>query len=501
MATVNQDEENQQPTTGGTSAAGTGAGVAGANSAPKAPTSNVQQNVAPQQNQGYTDVASYLNANQQGGNQLGSQVASNLSNQYNTTKQGIDTSAGSANKAVQSGYIPENTQLIQQVASNPTAAAGDSNLSSQFQGQLNDTYGGPTSWADYGTQQGNVNQATQNAGLLGKPGGNNVLIQQVENQTQPGHISQGINALDTMLFSGNQGAVNQAKQAAAPINTLNDYLNAANTGVLGNISAGQQGAQQASQDALNAFTGANGTLTNLNSAVTNNTSKALSDAQAQQAQLKADLTSGQLTPQDLVALGMGQNDWTALQNNLARANTSQYMTGHNFGAASATQKIDPLQALQQQDPTAMINAGTVATPEQYQQMAAIQQLLGSKTPQGLAINPLNASQAGTYNPANLNQFDFGGLNTYAQNVGDQERAAAQAQADQLTAAADAKHNASKGGFLSKLPTFAKTGLSYLANPLTAVPQEYNPVQSFKDNTKMAHGGEVKDINEYLNKVK
>jgi hypothetical protein len=154
------------------------------------------------------------------------------------------------------------------------------------------------------------------------------------------------------------------------------------------------------------------------------------------------------------------------------------MTGHNFGAASATQAIDLMPGLQQQDPTQMINAGTVSTPEQYQQMAAIQQLLGGKNPQGNAINPDMASLAGTYNPANLNQFDYQGALDYATQVGDQERAAAQEQANQLTAAADLQHAQSQhgGGFLGGLKnavTHPGNALAAISNPASWVPNLMN----------------------------
>jgi hypothetical protein len=441
MATVNDPNQEQnpnqqvnQPTTGGTSASGSGTGKGvGTQQA-----SQVQQNQAPQNGQGYADVGSYLNANQGGGQQLGQQVASNLNQGYQSTLNNINNSVNTANTSINQGYTPENTQLIQQVAANPTAAAADNNLSSQFQGQLNDVYGGPTSWSDYGTQQGNVQAAQQNANLVNTPGGNNALIQQVENQQNPGQTNQGINTLDTLLYQGNPNAVGTAQTAANQYNNLNDYLNQANTGIQSNIAGAQTAAQNASQDALNAFTGANGTLTNLNTGINSATTKAISDAQAQEAAIKADIGNlyggqaadttastlgvygggttpwgnttnynvGQLSPQDLQAMGMTQDQWNALQGQLQRAGTSQMMTGHNFGAGSVTGQNDLNQYLNQLDPTQAINAGNVATKDQYAQMAAIQQLLGSKTPQGTAINPLNASLAGTYDPNSLNQFNY-----------------------------------------------------------------------------------------------
>lgn len=513
MATLNNDlqqnqyanqnqtsngQGNNPPTTAGTSApsgSGTGVGV-GTQQA-----SQVQQNQAPQAGQGYVDVGSYLNANsnQQGGQQIGNQIASNLNTGYQNTQNAINNSVNTANSAINSGYTPENTQLIQQVAANPTSAASDQGQLSAFQGQLNDTYAGPTAWSDYGTQQGNVATAQQNASLVNAPGGNNALVQQVENQMNPGQTGQGINALDTLLYQGNPNAVATAQTAANQYGSLTDYLNQANTGIQNNITGAQTNAQNASQDALNAFTGANGTLTNLNTGINSATAKAIADAQAQEAAVKADIgnlyggqaadttattlgtygggttpwgnttnyTVGNLSPQDLQAMGMSQDQWNALQGQLQRAGTSQMMTGHNFGAGSVTGQNDLNAYLNQLDPTQAINAGNVATADQYKQMAAIQQLLGSKTPQGAAINPLNSALAGTYNPNSLNQFNYNAALGDTQTFADTARQQAQAEANALTGQADLAHAASQhhGGLFGYIPSSVQQGLQ-LANPIS-----------------------------------
>ena len=171
MATLPNNQQEQQQnnqgtpgaqvpitgTSGGPTGSGTGKGV-GTNQAPQ-----VQQNQA-QNGNGYTDVSSYLNANQQGGTNLGNQIASNLTTGYNNTTNDINNAYNTAANQVNMGYTPENTQLIQQVAANPTAAVANPNQVSAFQGQLGDTYTGPTTWNDttggagYGTLQGEVNK-------------------------------------------------------------------------------------------------------------------------------------------------------------------------------------------------------------------------------------------------------------------------------------------------------------------------------------------------------
>lgn len=475
MAIVNQpeDEQNKQ-TDGGTPVAGTagasasdGIGVSGAGSSGAA--SPVKQDAAAQNQSGYTDVGSYLDANQAGAGQMGQQVAGNLTNKYNDVKSGAAQSANDLINQVNQGYTAENSQLINQVAADPYAAAQDPNQVSAYQAQLNDTYTGPTEWADYGTQQGKVADAQQYGSLANTPGGYNVYAQELEGPT----ASQGVNQLDSLLLQGNQSAAGAIKSAADPYSGLNGYLDQQNAAATGAISTGQTQAQQASQDALNAFTGANGTLTNLNNSLTTKASGALSAAQDQQSAIQkaisglysqpVDATAsslngyagsttpwvnttnynvGTLDPQTLSALGMTADQWSALQGAMQQAGTSQNFTGHNFGAGSGTSQIDLSQWLSQQDPSSAINAGTVASKQDYDEMGAINQLLGSKAPVNNAIDPTQAALAGTA-PSSFNQFDYAGALSSAQQVASLEHQQAQDEANSLSTTADAQHNAEK----------------------------------------------------------
>lgn len=471
MATINnQNEEDIKNQEGGTAVTGTsGAPDSGNPNAGAGAVSPVKQNAAAQNQSGYTDVGAYLNANQTGSEKMGQDVASNLTKKYNETKQGAAQSANDLINQVNQGYTKENADVVKGAAADPNAYANNQDLLSQFQGQLNDQYTGPSNWGDYGTQQGKVASAQQYGNLATTPGGMNVYAQELEGPM----ASQGVNQLDSLLLGGNETSAGAIKSAAQPYSTLTDYLDQQNKAAGTAIQGGQTAAQDASQHALNAFTGDNGTLTNLNSTINQNTAKTLADATAGNAKLKADLASGNMDAADLKAAGITGDQWAQLKKAMTRANTGEMMVGHNFGATSATQAIDPTQALQQQDPNSLINAGTVATPEQYQQMASIQALLGGKNPQGNAINPALASLAGTYNPNQLNQFDYSGINDYATQVGDQERQAAQDEANRLTANADAQHAASKSHtFGGNLLKNLKLGGQYLANPLAVVPASY-----------------------------
>lgn len=521
MATVNNENDQnsqQNPAGGPVSISGTAGASASAGQGAGAPgaASPVSMN-QPQTNQGYTDVGSYLDANQAGSAKLGTDVAGNLTNQYNQTKSSIGNSANDTINQVNQGYTKSNTDLINQVAADPTAAAANHDTLSQFQSQLNNTYTGPTSWADQGNLQGQVAQAQQYGGLNKTPGGLNVLTSELEGP----QASQGVNQLDTMLLGGNPNSMQKVNAAADPYASLTDYLNSQGTNVTGAISQGQTEAQKSSQAAQDAFLGANGTYTNLNNQVTKQSADALSAAQASQAALKADIANlyggqaldtkgtalagyngsstpwgsttnysvGQLSPQDLQTLGITQDQWNALQSGMQAAGTSDYMTGHNFGAGSTTTQQDLMSYLQMQDPTTAINPGTTATADQYAQMDAIQKLLGDKMPQGAAINPLNASQAGTYNPASLNNFNYDQALKDVQNYDTQSTKEAQDAANYLTASADLGHAQSQhtGGLLGGLKNMA-------THPLQTALASMNPLTYPSTAMSALKGGSINPLN-------
>ncbi len=118
-------------------------------------------------------------------------------------------------------------------------------------------------------------------------------------------------------------------------------------------------------------------------------------------------------------------------------------------------------------------------------MAAIQQLLGGKTPQGNALNPALASLAGTA-PTNFNQFDYTGALDYTNRLEQAQNDAAKQMAAQLTGAADLGHAESQhgGGFLN-------TVKNAVTHPGNLVGMASNPA-SWLSNAKNAIKGEPID---------
>lgn len=505
VANQNEEDPNQS---GGTPVSGTaGASDSGNPSAGVNGASPVKQNAAAQNQSGYTDVGSYLNANREGSSKMGQDVASNLTNRYNQTKQGVQSSANDLINQVNQGYTKENTDLIKQVAADPNAAASNNDTLSQFQGQLNDTYKGPSDWGDYGTQQGKVNEATQYGSLNKTKGGTNVLAQELEGQKGSGQASQGVNQLDSLLLQGDPNAQASIQAASDPYQGLNDYLGGQKQAAGEAIKGGQTAAQNASQHALDAFTGANGTLTNLNSQVNAETQAAQAKAKTQNDAINAGIkglynrpvdtaastitgyhdtvnpwvnttnyTVGDLDPSVLSSLGMTPDQWQALKGGMQNAGTSQYFEGHNFGAGSGTSQLDLGQFYTPGDLSG-ITPGTVGSKDEYDKFAAISKLLGDKTPQGMALNPAMASQAGTA-PAGAGQFNYQAALKAAQDQAASQRAQAQAMASGLSATADQLHGAEAqhgwGAFFDRnLPNAAK----YVANPLLLAKPEIQAAQN------------------------
>lgn len=459
MASVNpyNDEEEKQPgqpvTTGGAGGAGQSntqnAGVATSQSP-------VQQNAAPQNNQGYVDVASYLDANKSGSADLGNRVASNLTNKYNDTKTGVEQSAQNVKDAASKGYTQENTELIRQVASNPVQMASKQGTADQVQAQLNDTYTGPTNWADQGTQQGKVNEATQYGNLANTPGGLNVYAQEVEGQTG-GAQSQGINQLDSLLLGGSPEAMGTVKAAADPYQSLNDFIHQQNMGVTSAIQGGQQAASTAQAHARDALLGPNGATAQIDQQVQNQLQAAIQQGTASNAEIKNAVSKQDYSA--LVAKGvLTQQQANDLANAVYTAQNSQFMSGHNFGHWSETTNVDLNNYLNQLDPNAQYNASNVATADQAARAQALQQLVGEQNYK----SQLDPTLAGTA-PKSLSVLDYLDATKDAGNFGKDARAAAQAQADAETKAADDAHNASKGGFLGKVKKVAT-----LANPVAVL---------------------------------
>lgn len=388
MATVNtsaDEDQKKADEAGGTAISGTAdqgdtGGVGASGAAAPGQTSQVKQGTDPQASAGYTDVGSYLDANQGGAEQMGNQVAGNLTDRYNQAKAGIDTSANDFINQVNQGYTKG--QDTSGMLANAVQTASDPNQVSAFQAQLNNSYTGPGSYGDYGTQQGKVNEAQQYGNLGSTPGGMNVLAQGLEGP----QASQGVNQLDTMLLSGSPGASQAIQTASQPYAGLDEYLDQYNTqgnaAIAANTAEANNAAQSAQGNLANTVKQFNTGLTdqrnNLQTTGTDAYNKSIAD-------LRASLQSG------VMPTGMGIDQGLVdFQNNYLNPWQASIKgaPGYNMPAANY---VGALPANTTPEAPTLANASTSAD---YAKLAALSKLAGNPIASPLSAD--TASQAGTY---------------------------------------------------------------------------------------------------------
>lgn len=509
VANMDEDEQNKQ------------GGVAPVNNNPVhlAPSSGVGSagaggtGAAPQKDAGgqFATLDKYVTANQGQAAPLASRVTNPINDQYNTLNQGNQSTLQNLNSQVTNapGYTKSDPNVLAQEAANPVSFAGDTNNVKNFQSLLTNSYGGPASAegdTGFQAQQSKVNQAiAQGQTQTSTDAGRKQLVNQAS--ARP---TVGVTAVNNAIVSQDPNALSSIEHAYDPFSNLVSGLSTGAQDINKTIAQEQNDATTSSKAAKDAISGQIG---GLNSAVTGTTNDAIAKAQAQQNAINSgigglysqpvDTTAttlneyggattpwynttnysvGNLNTPALQALGISQDQWNALQNQMQLAGTSESRSGHNFGANSPTSQVDLNQFLSEQDPTTAYTNANMATPEQYQQAQAFQNLVGGLnlgTPQ-LAINQSTAAQAGTA-PTNLNSFDYNSALGQATSQEQQARTAAQDEANAISSNADAQHDASAGGWFKQNLGYnpfsgnLKDLIRYNVNPLGKQVQKAAPI--------------------------
>ncbi len=218
------------------------------------------------------------------------------------------------------------------------------------------------------------------------------------------NATQGVRTLDSLLLSQTPGAYNQIKAAVAPAAGFQDQL-----------ATGTQNANSALQAAiandLGATSGATGAAQTYAKNLTDylsqqvGTNQAAADSQnVLRNQIIADLAGGHITSADAAALGISQPQSDSFAANLNTYNDS--VAGNNQfqrNPQTYTQQT-PINLSTYFNPAQTINSSTVATPQNYSDVAALQALLGQNSPVNLPISPDTSAQAGTgaSNPSLIN---------------------------------------------------------------------------------------------------
>lgn len=328
-------------------------------------------------------LSDYLSANAGQVQQMGQNIAGNLTNQYNQVNADIGNAVSGFGQQVAGGYTPQDKSVVDQAAANPTQFASTPGNASAFQSQLNDQYTGPTSFESttpYANIQGEVNQAVQGAGLLNNPAGiSSYLNSNVEQNATPGQ-----NTLDSILLQTEPQSIKAVQDAAAPYAGLTNYLAGQTQQANTAVPLAQQSAQQAAQYAQGQINPVvSNWQTGLNKTIASNEAQRAAYNSAQSNLLAAVQGGGeQLSPAQLSQLGNPSYPAINEFNNLSAIDTQQYGGTNNVNLANYLQgNISPFNTV--------ANAANSASPTDYATADAFAQLEG----QGFS-NPLPA-QAST----------------------------------------------------------------------------------------------------------
>lgn len=388
----------------------------------------------------FASLDKYLSANQGQAAPIAGQLTSSIGKQYNDLDTANNAAISNINSQVTNapGYTASNPDVLAQEAANPVSFSNDQGNVKNFQNLLTNSYGGPASaesTSDFTGQQTAVNNAIAagQAATTTEAGRENLLSQ---NEATP---TTGVTALNSAILSQDPNALGSVESAYKPFNNLLTNLNTGATGVDTTIGKEQADAANSSKAANDAIASQIG---GLNSGVASELTAAQTTAANQNAQLKSDVSTGNISQADLNMLGMTRDQWNSLSAAQKAAATSQTVSSNQgqYGANSGTTNIDMSQFLTQTDPTTLLNASNVATPQDYSQAQAFQTLLGGLNLNAptATINPSTASAAGTA-PTNFNTFDYQTALNTAQQAKTEEVAAAQAYVDALQSGADETH--------------------------------------------------------------
>lgn len=174
---------------------------------------------------GFTNLRTYLNANQDQSGSLGNQVAANVGQQGQSAQNAIDTNVTNFNTDVAKGTVNPDTNLISQAAADPAAFEQNPASIQAFKNMRDSSYSGPTSfetYGNYGDLASNPAVASNLANSSQTMGGQQELVRNLSpNQTQ-GEVD-----LNQGLIAGNPSARSSILTAAQPFSNLKGYLSGA----------------------------------------------------------------------------------------------------------------------------------------------------------------------------------------------------------------------------------------------------------------------------------
>ncbi len=356
-----------------------GAGVSGAGKpSPSTPGVNVPAQPSAQ-------LSSYLAANQPQAEAFAGQIAGQVGSNVNAAGQAIQPAVNAYTGNLYT--VPTDASVNQAVATAPSTLTPEQKAT--YQTELGAAANVPNSANTfeasprYADLTKGIENAVSNANLW-KSGNSIPNISAALQPFESPSATEGVRTLDSLLLSQSPTAYSKIAGAVAPAADLPGALSSATQSAdvaLSNAIGTDQATTAAAKAAPEAY------LKSLSDYLAN----ATNNASTTNAKILADLNSGSLTPEDISALGMSPEQAQALVDQVKSANDA--ITAANMGASG----INLSSYLTQLAPT----AENLATPTQYSDVAALQELLGASAP----VFPINAATAGSAS-SNLNNLNY-----------------------------------------------------------------------------------------------
>ena len=376
-------------------------------------------------------LSAYLQANQPQSSNLAGQIAGNLTGNVNAVQNAItpavDIYTGQLNNVQDNPTLDTlvSTSPSQATAPVPTPFTPGPNDSTEipnhpnpdiaeFQNELNASANAPSStdtfettqpYADLTSQiQNDVEQAN-----LWSQGNNPASLATALTPYESSAATSGDITLDSLLLSQNPEAYSQIQSAIAPTGNLQGQLNAGAATAdqyLNSAITNDQASTAAAQAAAQTF------ATNLTDYLTSQVANQTQQQQQQNQQILSDLTNNTPSPQDLTILGITPEQWQLLSSQMTTAaapSTVNFNT--NLGPQTVSAPAAPIslvQYLSQTQPN--ISAANIATPQNYEDVAALNNLVGANAPAEI-ISPATSNEAlSAPTVAANNNFDFSAAN-------------------------------------------------------------------------------------------
>lgn len=322
----------------------------------------------------FVGISQYLDANKPQAQKLANQVAGEVTDAANTARNDLTAKVANTQKDIAANTINYDQGAIDQL--NQDASKADFN---KIQGMKNATYAGPDSLGSIDSLA-NAQQAAKN---VDTEAGRNQLVGNLY-QNKP--LKKGAQLFDNLLLQsapGSQKTLQDAKRQA-DISGLEKNLADQQAIIAGQVNDARTTTANTARDTGTAITKAQQAFeTALNGRVKQQQQAAAESAQATLDRLTGKLPQNSLTGgQDLSLLGINQDQYERLLKGIQGG----YVDPNALGAVI-------------RDPS-NINAGNVASAEDYARYNVLKQLAG-----GGSLLGDDASQAGTFNP-DLLDFNF-----------------------------------------------------------------------------------------------